>query len=216
MNPNSKIPAAMHYVEGRAPVRLFESASIMLYLAELHEAFIPPRTDAHGRAEVLNWLFWQMSGQGPMTGNYGHFMVYAPDDKGAARDYGVARYGMEVQRCCSVLENRLASVNSDDSSAYLVNNTYSVADMACFPWVHQLLVGYNHVLEGSESESSAMTTTADFLSINSEQYPHLMRWHDAIEGRLAVKRGLLVCPFSNKFGTKPWMHPDWVDVRVTT
>jgi GSH-dependent disulfide-bond oxidoreductase len=215
MNPNSKIPAAMHHVEGRPPVRLFESASIMLYLAELHDAFLPSRVDVHARAEMYNWLFWQMSGQGPMTGNYGHFMVYAPESKVETRSYGVARYGMEVQRCCSVLENHLAAMNAKagcalalGESPYLVNNEYGIADMACFPWVNQLLVGYNH--QSVESSGAVQTTsTVSFLSINSECYPFLLRWHAAIAERPAVKRGMTVCPFSMKWGTKPWTHPDW-------
>jgi len=80
----------------------------MVYLAEKHKRFIPETTLARERAKCMNWVMWQMAGQGPMTGNYGHFMVYAPGDKGAAREYGVARYGMEVQRLCSTLDQHLA------------------------------------------------------------------------------------------------------------
>jgi GST-like protein len=76
-----------------------------------------------------------MGGQGPMTGNYGHFMVYAPADKVEARNYGVARYGMEVQRLCDVLEKHLAEGNK----TYLVGEQYTIADMMCFPWFHQVL-----------------------------------------------------------------------------
>lgn len=247
MNPNSKIPAAMHYNpslssvgesndkgqdQGQGEVRLFESASIMLYLVDTlcpESGFWPRRDDISTRTEVMNWLFWQMSGQGPMTGNYGHFMVYAPDDKFETRDYGVARYGMEALRCCSVLENQLAhntrmmvkgNITSSET-AFLVSNKYSVADMACFPWVHQLLIGYNHQYKQQQSSitsispTTVVTTTASFLSMNnSEKFPLLLKWHDAIYSRPAVQRGLMVCPFSNQYGTKPWLHPDWVSAST--
>ena len=96
---SSKIPAAINLngPEGK-PISLFEGASIMLYLTEKHGRFVPK--DVRGRTECMNWLFWQMAGQGPMNGNFGHFMAYAPAE--LDRDYGVARYGMEVQRLCSV------------------------------------------------------------------------------------------------------------------
>merc|ERR1711939_1018261 len=95
-NPNSKIPAAvdMKPVDGGPPLRLFESVSIMVYLADKHQKFIPPASEVRARAECMNWLFWQMAGQGPITGNFGHFYAYAPGDAKEARDYGVARYGM--------------------------------------------------------------------------------------------------------------------------
>ncbi|KNC75048.1 hypothetical protein SARC_12418 [Sphaeroforma arctica JP610] len=109
INPNSKIPCMLdgEGPDGK-PIHLFESASIVLYLAEKYNMFLP--SDPRLKAEVMNWIFWQMAGQGPMTGNFGHFMVYAPADKGAARDYGVARYGMEVQRLSDVLEKHLAGL----------------------------------------------------------------------------------------------------------
>ena len=134
----------------------------MLYLADKYQRFIP--SDPALRAEVMNWLFWQVGGQGPITGAcFGHFFVYAPGtdrcmsyanayffsslscacddlaaDKKEARDYGVARYGMEVQRLCSVLENHL------QNRTYMVNEEYGIADMAIYPWFNQLLTGYNH------------------------------------------------------------------------
>lgn len=194
INPNSKIPCAidLNGPNGQS-VRLFESASIVLYLADKYSRFIPQ--DPSLRAEVMNWLFWQMSGQGPMCGNFGHFMVYAPDDKKEARDYGVARYGMEVQRLCSVLDNHLKD------KSYLVNNEYTIADIVCYPWIRQLRVGYKH--EGS-GISAAM-----LLSIE-DNYPHMVAWCDRISDRHAVKRGITVCQFNDKFGTKPWLHPDWI------
>ncbi len=108
VNPNSKIPAAVDNSgsrNGLPEVRLFESGSIAMYLAEKHGRFIP--RDPVRRAECLSWVFWQVGGQGPMVGNFGHFMVYAPPNANEARSYGVARYGMEVQRLCSVLDLHL-------------------------------------------------------------------------------------------------------------
>lgn len=183
VNPNSKIPAAVDLNgPGGKAVDLFESASIMLYFAEKTGRFIP--SDPATRAECMNWLFWQMGGLGPMCGNFGHFMVYAPDDKVETRDYGVARYGMEVQRLCSVLDQHLSTRN------YLVGEEYSIADMASFPWFNQLRIGYKH---------SSGITAKDFLSI--DQYKHANAWADRIAERPAVKRGLLVC--SGGVG-KPW------------
>ena len=174
------------------PIKLFESASIVLYFAEKYDRFIPK--DPALRTEVMNWLFWQMSGQGPMCGNFGHFMVYAPDDKKETRDYGVARYGMEVQRLCSVLDNHLKD------KEYLVNNEYTIADIVCFPWARQLRIGYKH---------SSGIGAATFLSIE-ENYPHMTAWCDRIGARPAVQRGVTVCQFDNTYGSKPWLHPDYV------
>eukprot|EP00041_Stephanoeca_diplocostata_P002319 m.25495 g.25495 ORF g.25495 m.25495 type:complete len:299 (+) comp13185_c1_seq1:141-1037(+) len=190
VNPNSKIPALLDRdpisIDGTTgEIRLFESGSIMLYLAEKYQRFIP-RSHAH-RAQMLNWVFWQMAGQGPMTGNYGHFFVYAPSNQVETRDYGVARYGMEVQRLCSVLDQHL---NGRD---YLVGDgrgEYTIADMICLPWFHVLRYGYNH-------ESGVQTV--DFL--NPSQYKNLTRWADALLLRPQVQRGLRVC---RKYG-KPWL-----------
>ena len=189
INPNSKIPCAVDLnggENGGETIRLFESVSIMIYLAEKYHKFIP--TNIKDRAEVMNWLFWQTSGQGPMTGNFGHFFVYAPDNKIETRDYGVTRYGMEVQRLCAVLENHLKD------KLYLVNNEYSIADMACFPWARQVRVGYNH---------KCGMTAASFLSVE-ENYPNMIAWIDRILERPAVQRGITVCSWSGDH-PKPWL-----------
>lgn len=188
MNPNSKIPAAVdrNGPNGRE-VKLFESASIMLYFAEKFGQFIP--ADPVEKAECMNWIFWQMGGLGPMTGNYGHFMVYAPEDKVETRNYGVARYGMEVQRLCSVLDQYL------ESRTFLVGEKYTLADIVCFPWFNQLRTGYKH---------PSGVTAKDFLSI--DQYKHVNAWADRIIERPAVKRGLQVCRFDGV--GKPWLVPD--------
>lgn len=186
VNPNGKIPGIVDKSgPGGAPMPVFESAAIVLYLAEKFQCFIP--TDPRLRVEMMSWLFWQMAGQGPMSGAcYGHFFAYAPADKCEARDYGVARYGMEVQRLCSVLDNHLAG------RAYLVGDEYSIADMVCFPWFNHLRVGYNH---------SSGVKTVDFLSVST--YSNAIAWADRIAARPAVQRGLQVCPFSGP--AKPWL-----------
>eukprot|EP01087_Luapelamoeba_hula_P004020 TRINITY_DN13984_c0_g1_i1.p1 TRINITY_DN13984_c0_g1~~TRINITY_DN13984_c0_g1_i1.p1 ORF type:complete len:299 (+),score=56.14 TRINITY_DN13984_c0_g1_i1:144-1040(+) len=184
VNPNSKIPALVDR-EGAASgdgsskaqeVKLFESGSIVLYLAEKYQRFLP--TDTRLRAEVMNWVFWQMAGQGPMGGNFGHFFNYAPADKVETRNYGVARYGMEVQRLCDVMERHLAQ----DNKQYLVGNEYTIADIMCYPWFHAMY-GFRHNESGVEIK--------EFLNLN--QYTHLLAWHDRITQREAVQRGLAVC-----------------------
>lgn len=177
INPNSKIPAALDKDgPGGAPIALFESASIMLYLAEKHGQFIPK--DPRARVECMNWLFWQMGGFGPFCGQFGHFFVYAPPDKLEARNYGAARYGMEVQRLCSVLDQHLAK------HPFLAGEEYSIADMATYPWFNALLNGYKH---------SSGAAAKDFLSV--EKYTHAMAWAERIKARPAVQRGLEVTKF---------------------
>jgi len=175
VNPNSKIPCAVDK-EGpnNEPVFLFESASIMLYLAEKYQQFFP--SDPRLKVEVMNWIFWQMAGQGPMTGNFGHFFVYAPGDKHEARNYGVSRYGMEVQRLCSVLDRHL------EGKTYMVGEMYTIADIAIFPWFNQLRTGYLH---------SCGIKAGDFLSVS--QYQNANAWADRMLERPAVQRGLKIC-----------------------
>jgi GST-like protein len=87
--------------------------------------------------EMMNWIFWQMSAQGPTFGNFGHFYHYAPSDKIEARDYGCVRYGMEVQRLCDVLEKHLIG------KSFMINNEYTIADIMCFPWTGHLKTALN-------------------------------------------------------------------------
>lgn len=184
VNPNSKIPALLDREgPGGAPINLFESASIMVYLAEKYGRFLP--TDPRLKAETFNWLFWQMGGLGPMCGNFGHFFVYAPADKIETRDYGVARYGMEVQRLLSVLDQHLAT------RTYLVGEELTIADLANFPWALQLLQGYKHP-SGNDARQ--------FLTV--EKYTNVVAWVERIKARPAVQRGLTVC--TNGHG-KPWL-----------
>lgn len=187
VNPNSKIPAMIDKNgPGGAPLNLFESASMMVYIAEKYCQFIP--TDPRQRAEVMNWLFWQMGGFGPMCGNFGHFFVYAPADQVQARDYGTARYGMEVQRLCSVLELHL----SQPGRQYLVGNEPTIADFAVMPWALGLRRGY---------KQPNGFTAAEFLSF--DQYKAVNAWIDRLLVRPAVERGLTVC--TNGKG-KPWLE----------
>lgn len=122
--PNNRMPAIVEQepAGGGAPVSLFESGAILLYLAEKTKKFIP--SEIHGRAEVLQWLFWQMAGLGPMAGQNGHFNVYAPEKL----PYAITRYVNETNRLYGVMDKRLAD------RPFLAGD-YSIADMACYPWV---------------------------------------------------------------------------------
>jgi GSH-dependent disulfide-bond oxidoreductase len=124
ISPNNKIPAIVDHepVGGGAPITLFESGAIMLYLAEKAGRLIP--RDIHGRAEVLQWLFWQMAGLGPMAGQIGHFNVYAPEKV----PYAIDRYTRETHRLYGVLDRRLAD------RAFIAGE-FSIADIACYPWI---------------------------------------------------------------------------------
>jgi GST-like protein len=131
--PNNRMPALEDEADG---VHLFESGAILLYLADKHGAFIPSASHAQGRAEVLQWLFWQMAGLGPMMGQASHFRNYAPEKL----PYAIERYTNESLRLLAVMDKRLAD------RAYLAGEDYSIADMACYPWASigaKLLAGDN-------------------------------------------------------------------------
>ncbi|TCQ08513.1 glutathione-dependent disulfide-bond oxidoreductase [Sphingomonas sp. PP-CC-3A-396] len=163
-NPNSKIPALVDR-SGAEPIRVFESGSILLYLAEKFGAFLP--TDAAKRAEVLSWLFWQM-GAGPMLGGgFGHFYAYAP----VKIEYAIDRFAMEVKRQLDVLDRRLAE------SEYVGGDDYSIADMAVWPWYGALVTGQVY-------------DAAEFLQVSD--YKNVLRWTDLIGARPAVQRGRMV------------------------
>jgi len=123
--PNNRIPAIVDQdpAGGGAPVSLFESGAILLYLAEKTGQFIP--ADLRGRAEVLQWLFWQMAGLGPMAGQNHHFSQYAPEKL----PYAIERYVKETNRLYGVLDRRLAD------RAFIAGAQYSIADMASYPWI---------------------------------------------------------------------------------
>jgi GST-like protein len=165
VNPNSKIPALMDR-SGATPVRIFESGSILVYLAEKFGEFLP--TEQPARAEVLSWLFWQMGSAPYLGGGFGHFYAYAPQKF----EYAIDRFSMEVKRQMDVLDRRLAETE------YLGGKEYSIADMAVWPWYGGLALGrmYND--------------SGEFLSV--KDYSHVQRWAKAIDARPAVKRGRMV------------------------
>ena len=125
ISPNNKMPAIVDHApaDGGVPVSVFESGAILLYLADKTQRFIPG--DLRGRNTVLEWLFWQMAGLGPMTGQHGHFSVYAPEKVA----YAMERYRREAGRLLGVLDKRL------DSRTFIAGDDYSIADMACYPWI---------------------------------------------------------------------------------
>jgi GST-like protein len=164
VNPNSKIPALMDH-SGPEPIRVFESGAILLYLAEKFGALLP--TDHAGRSETLNWLFWQMGSAPYLGGGFGHFYAYAP----TKIEYAINRFAMETKRQLDVLDRRLAD------HPYLAGDTYTIADIAVFPWYGGLAKGW---LYGA----------AEFLSLG--EYQHVQRWADQILQRPAVQRGRMV------------------------
>ncbi len=123
--PNNRIPAIVDHApaDGGEPLSLFESGAILQYLAEKSGLFLP--TDPRGRAETMQWLFWQMGGLGPMAGQNHHFVQYAPEKI----DYAIARYVNETNRLYGVLDRRLAE------RAFVAGEHYSIADMAAYPWI---------------------------------------------------------------------------------
>jgi GST-like protein len=164
VNPNSKIPALLDR-SGPTPIRVFESGSILLYLADKFGALLPK--DVAGRTEALNWLFWQMGSAPYLGGGFGHFYAYAP----TKIEYAIDRFAMEVKRQLDVLDRRLAETQ------YLAGNDYSIADIASFTW-------YGSLAKGS------LYGAAEFLSV--QDYKNVQRWADAILDRPAVKRGRMV------------------------
>ena len=161
INPNSKIPALVDR-SGAEPIRLFESGSILLHLAEKFGAFIPG--EAAGRAETLNWLFWQMGSAPYLGGGFGHFYAYAPEKW----EYPINRFAMEVKRQLDVLDRRLAETR------YIAGDTYTIADIAIWPWYGNLVLGRSY-------------DAAEFLDVTS--YDHVLRWAQDIDARPAVQRG---------------------------
>lgn len=161
VNPNSKIPALLDRSEPE-PVRVFESGSILLHLAEKFGAFLP--TARAARTEALNWLFWQVGSAPYVGGGFGHFYAYAP----IKIEYAIDRFAMETKRQLDVLNRRLAD------NEFLAGSDYSIADMAVWPW-------YGALVEGK------VYNAAQFLSVH--EYTHVRRWSDQIAARPAVARG---------------------------
>ena len=164
VNPNSKIPALLDRSEDPA-VRVFESGSILFYLAEKFGAFLP--TDRARRAETMNWLFWQMASAPILGGGFGHFYAYAPEKY----EYPINRYTMEVKRQLDVLDRQLAD------NQYIAGDEYTIADMAVWPWYGSLVK--NTVYEAAE-----------FLEAHT--YTNVLRWTNELAKRPAVQRGRMV------------------------
>lgn len=164
INPNSKIPAMLDR-SGVEPVRVFESGSILLHLAEKFGVFLPAGGAA--RTETLNWLFWQMGSAPFLGGGFGHFYRYAPEKYA----YPINRYAMEVKRQLDVLDRHLAD------HPYLAGDDYTIADMATWPWYGQLVRGY-------------LYDAAEFLQVHD--YTHVLRWANQLWERPAVQRGRMV------------------------
>ena len=164
VNHNSKIPALLDY-SGADPVRVFESGSILFYLAEKFKAFLP--TDVAQRTECMSWLMWQMGSAPYLGGGFGHFYAYAP----TKIEYAIDRFAMEVKREMDVLNRRLAD------HRFIGGDNYTIADMAIWPW-------YGSLAKGERYESG------EFLQVH--EYTHVIRWADEIEARPAVQRGRMV------------------------
>ncbi|MCC8953677.1 glutathione S-transferase N-terminal domain-containing protein [Bradyrhizobium sp. Pear77] len=160
LNPNRRIPVMVDRdtPDGGEPLTIFESGAILLYLAEKTGRFAP--RDLHGRTRVQQWLMWQMSALGPMLGQNGHFSLYAP----GRIPYAVERYGNEARRLYGVLNDRLGE------SSHVAGDDYSIADIACFPWV--------------------MTHKAQGVTL--DDVPHVRRWFAALRARPLLQKGLAV------------------------
>ena len=164
ISPNNKMPAIVDHApaDGGAPISVFESGAILLYLASKTGRFLgiprgaDPGTALRQRILVEQWLFWQVAGLGPMTGQYGHFHVYAPEDIGYARE----RYRKEAERLLGVLDRQLAG------RAFIAGEDYSIADMASYPWV----------------------SPYDKAPLDLSPFPNVRRWQATIQERPATQR----------------------------
>jgi len=164
INPNSKIPSLVDN-SGTKPLKIFESGSILLYLADKFQKFIPQSFNE--RTECLNWLFWQMASAPYLGGGFGHFYAYAPKKF----EYPIDRFSMEVKRQLDVLDKLLSD------RTYVCNDDYTIADIAIWSWYGGLVLGR---LYGAE----------EFLDVKS--YKNVVRWANLIDQRPAVKRGRIV------------------------
>jgi GST-like protein len=156
-------------VGGGASLSVFESGAILQYLAEKTGRFLP--ADLHGRWETLQWLFWQAGGLGPMTGQHGHFSVYAPEPV----PYAIERYRREAERLLGVLDKRLAG------RAFIAGDEYSIADMACYPWIDPY----------------------DQAPLDLAPFAEVRRWRAAIAERPATKRAYALAKTVNPNAGQP-------------
>jgi GST-like protein len=163
-NPNSKIPALVDHSTA-SPTRVFESASILLYLADKFDSFLSK--DPVKRAETMSWLFWQMGATPMLGGGFGHFYAYSPEKY----EYPINRYAMEVKRQMDVLDRQLAE------NEFVSGSEYTIADMAIWPWYGGLALG-------------KLYEAGEFLQV--EEYKNVQRWTKAIDARPQVKRAKMV------------------------
>jgi GST-like protein len=156
ISPNNRMPAIVDHdpIGGGAPLSIFESGAILLYLAEKTGRFLP--ADPAGRFDVVQWLMWQVGGLGPMLGQNGHFRLYATEKI----PYAIERYGTEAERLYGVLDRRLADREH-------LCGEYSIADMACWPWV----------------------VTYKSQGVHLDGFANARRWYDALKNRPALRLG---------------------------
>ncbi|AIW16095.1 glutathione-dependent disulfide-bond oxidoreductase [Vibrio tubiashii] len=164
VNPNSKIPALVDQ-SGDAPINVFESGNILLYLAEKFGHFLP--SDIAAKTQVMNWLFWLQGSAPYLGGGFGHFYAYAPEKF----EYPINRFAMEAKRQLDVLDKQL------ENNTFIAGEEYSIADIAIWPWYGNLVLGKTY-------------DAAEFLDVDS--YKNLKRWAEQIEAREAVQRGRIV------------------------
>lgn len=189
INPNSKIPAMLDR-SGDKPVRVFESGSILMHLAEKFGAFLP--ASGPDRTEVINWLMWQMGSAPFLGGGFGHFYVYAPEKY----EYPINRYAMETKRQFDVLNRELAN------RPYIAGDDYSIADMAIWPWYGNVALG------------RAYDDATSFLSLH--EYEHVMDWARRIDARPAVQRGRMVNRTSGEPHEQLWERHSASDFDTRT
>jgi GSH-dependent disulfide-bond oxidoreductase len=188
VNPNSKIPALMDCTSV-IPQRVFESGAILLYLAYKFDEFIPKNPAE--RTECLSWLFWQMGSAPYLGGGFGHFYNYAPEKI----KYAIDRFAMEAKRQLDVLDQRLAQVQ------FVSGSSYSIADMAIWPWYGQLVLG-------------RLYEAGEFLDVIS--YKHVLAWAEKINDRTAVQRGRMVNRTSGDLSSQLHERHDASDFELQT
>ena len=156
ISPNNRMPAIIDQdpADGGDPISVFETGAILIYLAEKIGQFMP--VDVRGRKEVIEWLMWQMGRLGPMLGQNGHFKFYAPEKI----PYAQERYSTEALRLFAVLNKRLEGRD-------FICGDYSIADMACWPWI----------------------ITYKRQEIDLGEFPNIRRWYDNLKARPALRRG---------------------------
>ena len=174
INPNSKIPSLLDKSRDH-PVRIFESGSILLYLADKFDIFIPKKFE--DRTECLNWLFWQMASAPYLGGGFGHFYAYAPEKY----EYPINRFAMEVKRQLDVLDKLLSDKN------FICSEEYTIADIAIWPWYGALVLG-------------RLYDSEEFLDV--KKYENVLRWARTINERKAVKRGIMVNKIKGKLSSQ--------------